>query len=691
MLQAGCSVCLERYFQHYGSRFVQTSEAVLQVFLQERFHETLCPYASTYLTVQRSRPKMIPLMPTVALALFSVICSAFVILRVLLSTLPQPRPLGRRVYPLTFSRLSSSSLPSAGKSYVWLALSDILAVAVFVWEAFGQWFDSSSQSSRVTSRSAARLWLALTFRQTCFLIISALILIHVRRRKSVSFGRAHSYLWVPVLFIASVSTVAAGLIADRIPGSFLIGYIVYSSTTAILNTVIFGSLVGGLIIIKRSLASFELEQARKDSSKSVDETPAEKPPQLTLDIEAVREGSLWITSTGSSHRRDEPNYPYSYSTTRNIAVSPDQATPPRSAVGPPQGTHSSTSSRNPSLRRDDIHANDFGYAPFRNRTQSLRAAAAAAAALTVSSQGSWISSSLGTRPTLSAWSYPTQRSSPPSRAQSVVEDAIGLASDHRAPSAPQAERGTTSPSSAAARSQEIEVSTLRILAWLAGVWAPLVLSLPYLTRLNSTNLQSNESTSTFLVISVTISSPILVLNSLLRHPIPIPYDMFDAPPAPRSVLRYAPSMMNSASTLAFGGYYRRASGMGLVTGRPPCDIKDGVVDLDEKGHRMPFPRKLSPARQRRLSILSMDNAKGPSSQSSRNWHNVPVTMPVQGHAAPVHWYLPSPPAPTRVDSDSRRHSSIHPNDYITPGQHITHTNGRARVIRPTKSVSFRRL
>ena len=218
-----------------------------------------------------------------------------------------------------------------------------------------------------------------------------------------------------------------------------------------------------------------------------------------------------------------------------------------------------------------------------------------------------------------------------------------------------------------------------------------MLSLPYLTRLNSTNLQSNESASTFLVISVTISSPILVLNSLLRHPIAIPYDMFDAPPTPRSVLRYAPSMMNSASTLAFGGYFGRASGAGLVTGRPSTDIKGGVVNLDEKGQRMPFPRKLAPARRRKLSVLSTDDAKGPSSQPSQIWHNVPVPIPVQGHAAPVHWYLPSPPAPTRVDSDSRRHSSIHSHDHITHGPHITHTNGRTRVIRPTQSLSFRRL
>jgi hypothetical protein len=382
----------------------------------------------------------------------------------------------------TFSRLSSSSLLTAGKSYVWLALCDIFAVAVFVWEGFSQWVDysseSSGKSSRVGSRSVARLWLALTFRQTCFLIISALILIHVRRRKSVSFGRAHWYLWVPLLFFGGVSTVAASLIADRIPRSFLIGYILYSSTTAVLNTVIFGTLVGGLILVKRSLANIEFEKARV--SEPPGETIAEKPPQLTLDIDPIREGSLWVTSVGSSHRCNERNSAYSHSrtsscthTTQNIAIPPGQATPPRLPFWPPQGTHPSSSSRNSLPRRDDIHANDFGQAPFRYRTQSLRAAAAAAAALTVNSRGSWISSSLGTRP-LSAWSYPTQCSILPSRAQCAAEDATALASDQHAHSAPQAERVTTSPASATSHSQEIEISTLRILAWLAGVWAPLV-------------------------------------------------------------------------------------------------------------------------------------------------------------------------------------------------------------------------
>lgn len=42
-----------------------------------------------------------------------------------------------------------------------------------------------------------------------------------------------------------------------------------------------------------------------------------------------------------------------------------------------------------------------------------------------------------------------------------------------APSTLQAERGTAS-NGAASRSSQIEVSTLRIIAWLAGVWVPLV-------------------------------------------------------------------------------------------------------------------------------------------------------------------------------------------------------------------------
>jgi len=157
---------------------------------------------------------------------------------------------------------------------------------------------------------------------------------------------------------------------------------------------------------------------------------------------------------------------------------------------------------------------------------------------------------------------------------------------------------------------------------------------------------------------VTISSPILLLNLLLRHPVEIPHDIFDAPPAPRSILRYVPSM-GSVSTS--GERYRRAGDTNLVTGRHTARarlfIKSGNVD--GKGYRTRFPRLLAPAP--RLSILpapSHDAKRLVPSQPGLNWHLV------QG-AAPV--FLPSP-APTRVAS--HRRSSTEQPQYAT--QHLSH-------------------
>ena len=339
--------------------------------------------------------------------------------------------------------------------------------------------------------SASRLWLALTLRQTCFVIISTLILMHLRLRKSVSFGFAHWSLWVPFAFLATISTIAAGIVAHT-PRSFLVGYIVYSSTVAILNTIMFGSLVGTLITIKRSLEKFNKVKELQSHGETFDEPQT---PLATEDIDAIREGSSWVTSpTTSDHKSASP---FSYSTNRthntikSVANSPEQSTPPRFPFWPPQGAHSSTSPRTPSPRRGD---KDFE--PFRHRAQSLRAAAA-----TLGSGNSWITSPPSTHPTLSAWSYSASRSSPPDRLQDVVDSAIAstpprdlsftsarpvvvsarvLAGNRFAPSASQAEKGNTSP--VAARPLEIQISLLRILAWLAGVWLPLVCSLIIATR-----------------------------------------------------------------------------------------------------------------------------------------------------------------------------------------------------------------
>ena len=56
--------------------------------------------------------------------------------------------------------------------------------------------------------------------------------------------------------------------------------------------------------------------------------------------------------------------------------------------------------------------------------------------------------------------------------------------------------------------------------------------MPYIIHFDSSNLQSSSQTASILLaVSVTISSPILALNLLLRHPIPLPSpsSLFDAP------------------------------------------------------------------------------------------------------------------------------------------------------------------
>ncbi|KAH8984255.1 hypothetical protein EDB92DRAFT_1950964 [Lactarius akahatsu] len=553
---------------------------------------------------------MIPLVPTVALALVSLLCSAFVILRTVLSTL-SPRTLSRRLLPLHYSPPSSRALPPADKSYIWLALCDISALSVFVWEVFAQWSSSSSSANRDSGAisgigTTSRLWLALTLRQTCFLIVSALILIHVRLRKSVSFGVAHWLLWQ-----------ASSPLRQRLPGHiFRVGYIAYSSAVAVLNTVMFGCFVGTLIFIKRSLESFHKAQSSNDSAQAA---------LATEEVDAIRDGSTWITSTTSSRPDATTTTSISHSTTRTRLTSQSAATSPEPLRfpfwAPPVPYAYSSLPQTPFPRRDDAPCRDFE--PFRRRAQSLRAAA-----LSLSSRNSWITSSFGTHPTLSAWSFPTLSSHQPSRVDEVESFAIASTpSQDRSPVSvrppPAAVPGVralddqtektqpSSPPSSAPPPPVIDISVMRILAWLAGVWVPLLFALPYILHLNGSNLQSSKSASVLLTISVTVSSPILALNLLLRHPIPIWSGVFDAPRDPHPVARkYSPSM---GSPSPFSDRHTWSPRARQVTA--------GTGATDGKSHLKRLLGVLSPAPK--LSLLPPSNdMKTPQASARNGWPSV---------------------------------------------------------------------
>lgn len=58
------------------------------------------------------------------------------------------------------------SLTPADKSHLWLACLDLLALAFFVWQVLAESLTSSSDITH-NPLSTARLWIALTTRQTC--------------------------------------------------------------------------------------------------------------------------------------------------------------------------------------------------------------------------------------------------------------------------------------------------------------------------------------------------------------------------------------------------------------------------------------------------------------------------------------------------------------------------------------------
>jgi hypothetical protein len=215
---------------------------------------------------------IIPLIPALSLALFSFICSAFVILRIIIPILP-PNPLSRRVPPVSiiaidmhvsqliffgqseFGLPNFRSLSTADKSHVWLASLDILALASFMWQAGSDSIIGPSLLADVSDPlSSARLWFALTARQTCLLIVATFTLLRVRSGQPVSFGSKHWMLWAPTLGLAVLATSMAAVFSEVNIHSLFVGLIAYGSTVTLFTTVAFVSLVATVHIIKRNLA-----------------------------------------------------------------------------------------------------------------------------------------------------------------------------------------------------------------------------------------------------------------------------------------------------------------------------------------------------------------------------------------------------------------------------------------------------
>jgi hypothetical protein len=118
----------------------------------------------------------------------SFFASSYVIISTVLPILP-PHPLSRRLPRQAFG-LAKRSLTPAQRATLYIAVCDIIALGAFMWEAI---VETTAQSPVVnpetSSAAAARLWVALTARQSCLLVVAVLTLVYLRLGKTLTFGK----------------------------------------------------------------------------------------------------------------------------------------------------------------------------------------------------------------------------------------------------------------------------------------------------------------------------------------------------------------------------------------------------------------------------------------------------------------------------------------------------------------------
>ena len=128
----------------------------------------------------------IPIVLALILGIVSFSASCFVIIRTLMPIIPA-HPLSRRL-PRTAFGLPKRKLSPAKKATLYIAFCDVLALATFLWQAIAESLGTSVNPA-TDAGSSTRLWLALTARQSCLLVVAALTLLYVRLGKTLTFGK----------------------------------------------------------------------------------------------------------------------------------------------------------------------------------------------------------------------------------------------------------------------------------------------------------------------------------------------------------------------------------------------------------------------------------------------------------------------------------------------------------------------
>lgn len=374
-----------------------------------------------------------------------------------------------------------------------------MALVIFVWQAIDEATGGPSEFADASNpASTVRIWFVMTVRQTCLLTVVSITLLHVRMGRPVSFGPKHWMIWAPTVLLVITSTSIAGVTAAAGLQTLFIGIIGYTCSVAILNSIAFISLIWTLVAIKRNLAALSEEFDPWPPAKMVEEKS--RPSFSTEDVDAIREGASWITSSASS-RRDSISA-WSFSTHQTGAV------PSRHDLKIHKGPYAFAPAKSHfSFDTPSSHANDVPLVP---PLPSYGLASSAThhfgdpdpfrkdglppvpeqPRVRLDSQTSWLTSTKGSHTTMSAWSYPTSvrggsihnassldlrtltpvssgsRTGKPRLATAQVLGGYGFVRGAR-----EVEKGLAA--FAAPLGTIIDMSALHLFGWLLYVWVPL--------------------------------------------------------------------------------------------------------------------------------------------------------------------------------------------------------------------------
>jgi hypothetical protein len=99
------------------------------------------------------------------------------------------------IFKAEFGLPNFRSLSLADKSHLWFASLDMLALLFFVWQVATEYATGSSGLAIASDpASTIRIWLALTMRQSCLLVVAAVTLVHVRLGQSATVCPVYRFM-----------------------------------------------------------------------------------------------------------------------------------------------------------------------------------------------------------------------------------------------------------------------------------------------------------------------------------------------------------------------------------------------------------------------------------------------------------------------------------------------------------------